>query len=68
MSCLKAQVNDIKTDKKTQNLTIRMPVAEYGYLQRYAEANDLTISDLVRKAVRAYISILVKKEKQKGAK
>ena len=53
---------------KLQAITIKIPLEDYGWLQRYAEKNDTTLSQLVRKAIRMYIIALTsKKKKEEGS-
>ena len=54
-------------NSKTQTITIRLPLEDYGWLQRYGEKNDMTTSQVIRKAIRMYIvATNAKKKSQQG--
>ena len=42
-------------DTKSQKISIKIPLQDYGWLMRYAANHDTTVSQLVRKAIRMYI-------------
>lgn len=52
---------------KLQAITIKIPLEDYGWLQRQAEKNDITFSQMVRKAIRMYIVATNAKKKQQEA-
>ena len=54
-------------NNKLQAITIKIPLEDYGWLQRQAEKNDITFSQMVRKAIRMYITASVSKKKEKEA-
>lgn len=45
-------------------ITIRLPIAEYGWIQRYAEKNDMPVSQVMRKALKFYIAAIEQKKKK----
>ena len=54
--------------KKDHSLNVRVTEEEYGWIMRYAERTDQSIADVVRKAIRLYISVIAKnKQKQEQA-
>lgn len=52
-------------DSKMQAITVKIPIEDYGWIQRYADKNDMTFSQVVRKAVRMYIVATNSKKKKK---
>lgn len=48
-----------------QAITVKIPIEDYGWIQRYADKNDMTFSQVVRKAVRMYIVATNSKKKKK---
>lgn len=48
---------------KNHICSIRFTTEEYGWLVRYCEKNDTTISAVVRKALKTYRSALAQKVK-----
>ena len=50
-------------DTKSQKISVKIPLQDYGWLMRYAAGHDTTVSQLVRKAIRMYI---VAVENRKG--
>lgn len=51
--------------KKGQKLNVQLTEEEYGWLVRYADKTDQSMSSVMRKALRLYIAMIAKKEKQK---
>lgn len=49
---------------KTQVCSIRFTTEEYGWLVRYCEKNDTSISATIRKALKTYRSALAAKAKK----
>ncbi len=52
--------------KKTQSLNVRVTEEEYGWIMRYADKTDQSMADVVRKAIRLYITAVAKKQPQKN--
>ena len=50
---IKAQLTDAEPEKR---LNVRMPLSEYRKLKKFAFERDDTISDVVRGALREYMS------------
>ena len=50
---IKAQLADAEPEKR---LNVRMPLSEYRKLKQFAFERDVTISDVVRGALREYMS------------
>ena len=50
---IKAQLADAEPEKR---LNVRMPLSEYRNLKQFAFERDATISDVVRDALREYMS------------
>lgn len=48
-------------DFKTQKVSVRLPMEDYGWIMRYGAKNDLTVSQVIRKAVRLFIVATAKK-------
>lgn len=51
--------------KKGHQLNMRLTEEEYGWLVRYADRTDQSMANVARKALRLYIAMVAKKEKQK---
>jgi hypothetical protein len=54
-----ARIEDLKAkleDEREKRLNVRMPYHEYRALQRFAFEHDRKISDVVRDALREYMS------------
>lgn len=51
-------------EKKAHKLNVQLTEEEYGWLVRYADRTDQSMSSVVRKALRMYISVLAKKEQK----
>ncbi len=49
-------------ESKAHICSIRFTTEEYGWLVRYCEKNDMTISTVVRKALKVYRGALEKKK------
>ncbi len=52
-------------ESKAHVCSIRFTTEEYGWLVRYSEKNDMSISQVVRRAVKTYRIALASKEKKK---
>ena len=52
-------------DTQSQKITIKIPLQEYGWISRYAAKNDMTMSQVVRKAIRMYITAVEQRKQQK---
>jgi len=46
----------LETDEEEMRLNVRMPKSEYQTLKRFALEQELTVSDVVRLALRAYMN------------
>jgi hypothetical protein len=53
-------------ESKAHICSIRLTTEEYGWLVRYCEKNDMTISSAMRKALKVYRGALEKKKQQKA--
>ena len=53
---------------KTQKISFRLPLEDYGWLIRYADKNDMTTSQVLRKALRMYRAAIVKAKEAKDGK
>lgn len=49
---------------KTQTISLRIPQEDYGWLQRYSTANDMTPSQVMRKALKLY-RVAIQKQNNK---
>ncbi len=45
------------------NITFRIPEEEKDKIAKYAEENDLTISQIIRKAIKEYLDKMTKPDK-----
>lgn len=52
--------------KKGHKLNVQLMEEEYGWLVRYAEKTDQSMSNIMRKALRLYITVIAKKQKEKA--
>jgi hypothetical protein len=56
----------INKENRTHVCSIRFSTEEYGWLVRYCEKNDVSLSSVVRKSVKMYRSALASKAKRKN--
>ena len=56
----------INKENRTHVCSIRFSTEEYGWLVRYCEKNDVSLSAVVRKSVKMYRSALASKAKRKS--